>query len=240
MGRMVLAAVLMFVAHGALPQSENAVVRTFAGNTVRLLIPPGYCLIEKATPQGASIYALQEQLNQGLSVIGAIFVDCNDWSKRTENPSHPLRRYGSYTFPLTKGQERLTPEEFSREKFLQAIIEKESIEKGLRADASRDELNHALQLKLQEADNQTELAVGQTIFGLLAIDDHAAYAATGQSVNHPTESVRIVSVLAVTILNGIIVQTNLYAEDSRKAKGTFSRMLDEQKRNAARLVEKNR
>ncbi len=223
----------------AIAQQQESVIRSFAGRQVRLAIPAGYCLMGRDNPQGRLYYELQEKGNQGINVVAAMFADCKEWKIRQEDPSHRIRRHGSYLFQLIDGKETLAP--YSRENFLQEIVTQESKDQGLGlglgSRAYKEELSLRLNRKLKEADIPTASSVAQINLGLVAIDGYAAFYGFGVTVNYIRESPRINSIVASTIVNGVPVTINLY--DDYSSGGMFGRLLNEQKRNAESLVKAN-
>ena len=111
----VLAACPALAVAQAQSQTDKIVTRTFAGKPVRLVIPAGFCLIDRDSPSGRRFYQLQEELNRGTNVVGAIFADCKEWAQRQATPSYRIRRYGAYLFQLTGGKEVLFPSQVTRE-----------------------------------------------------------------------------------------------------------------------------
>lgn len=235
---LMLAALLMIVTHGALAQSERIVTRTFAGVAVRLVIPPGYCLIERDSSQGKLFYDLQEKGNLGINVVAAMFADCKEWAKRQATPSYRVRRHGSYLFQLTDSKETLIPAMYSREKYLRELTQLELRGLGLGSDASRDKINRTVNQRIKEAEVKTASSVGQLNIGLIAVNEHALFYGMGATLNYSTESPRMSNVVAMTLVNGVPISINIYADYDPK--GVFRRLLNQQKRNAERLVKANR
>jgi hypothetical protein len=222
-------------------QKEEIVVRTFAGKSVRLVIPSGYCLMDRDSPAGRPFYELRDQINQGTRVVGAIFADCKEWAQSQATPSYRIRRHGTYLFQLWDGKEALYPPRYTREEFLREFSRLEFEGKGVAAQASSqlDKLNQELAKGIAETEVRTRSSVEPVNVGLIAINEYAAFHGMGMTVKYPTESRRVSLVMATTFLdNGVPVFLNLYADYDPK--DVFKRLLDQQERNAKRLVEENR
>ena len=232
----VLIALLTVMPHDAFPQSQTTVPRVFAGMAIRLVIPTGYCLMDRESPQGRLYYALQEKGNENVNVVAAIFAECNEWATRQANPSYRIRRYGSYLFQLTDGIERLYPE-YTLETFVQEIANMEATAQGLGTNTSIDNLNQIINKKIKESDIKTATSVGPINVGLIAVEKYAVFYGMGSTVNYTTESPRISAVIASMLVNGIPATINLYDDYSQSE--IFSRLLNEQKQNAERFVKAN-
>ena len=234
----VLAACPMLAAAQSKSQTEKIVVRTFAGKSVRLVIPAGYCLMERDSPTGRPFYQLQEELNRGTNAVGAIFADCKEWAQRQATPSYRIRRYGTYFFQLTGGKEVLFPSQVTREAYLREISRVELDGKGLGSETSKDALGRKLAEGLATATVETASSVERPNLGLIAINDYAAFHGLTMTVKYSTESPRVSTVAATTSLdNGVPASITLTADYD--SKDVFKRLLNQQEQNAKRLVEEN-
>ncbi len=235
----VLAACPALAVAQAQSQTEKIVTRTFAGKPVRLVIPAGFCLIDRDSPSGRRFYQLQEELNRGTNVVGAIFADCKEWAQRQATPSYRIRRYGAYLFQLTGGKEVLFPSQVTREAYLREISRLESDRTSLGSETSKDELSRKLANGLATATVETASSVERLNLGLIALNDYAAFHGISMTVKYSPESPRISTVVAMTSLdNGVPASINLTADYDPK--DVFKRLLNQQERNAQRLVEENR
>lgn len=231
----VLAVIWAQFAHS---QTEKIVLSNFAGKTVKLFIPRGYCVIERDSPLGALHYQMQADGNKGKNTVAVLFADCKEWTTRLADNSYRLRHHGSYLFQLTQGEEQLVPFIYSREDYIQNSLAQELRSQGVDPKASRDEIDNLVKKRLKESNVRAPSISGPTNLGLIYNNEQALFYAVGMTLEYPNETPRISGVFAATLVAQVPTTINLYADYD--SKDNFSRLLAQQKKNVASLLAANR
>ena len=217
-------------------QPSNSASRSFAGVDVILPIPKGYCLIERDDPLGALHYQLQDDGNQGRNIVAVLFADCAEWARKKTDNSYRVRKRGSYLFILPKGEEKLLPLTYTRQKLVQGLVESEMSKQTFSSSKMRDEITKYVDDKLKSARIQVPTLASELNMGIIGISDYAVFMGVAMKVNYPNESSRITSVAAITAVNRVLISMNLYADYSDTI---FDVSLASQKLNIAALIAAN-
>ena len=105
------------------PDSAASPHFEFAGQTLVLPIPAGYCAISKDSEVGAELYKLQEQATNGAGKLAASFADCTELAKLQQDPKYKIRSFGNYMIPLLHGKETIFPAGAPPKGFTKAVME---------------------------------------------------------------------------------------------------------------------
>jgi hypothetical protein len=203
--------------------SQSFTESKFGPASIRLVIPKGYCKINRDDPLGALHYQLQERGNAGKNAVAILFSDCAEWAKRKADPAYVLQRHGNYLFQLTNGEEALLPPRITRADVIKIYTDYELKRDPATAGRLRDHLQEKL-AGLEFAPNFK----GHMNHGMIDADAVAVYLGTGSTLEYPTGTVRVVGVTAATTTRQIPVTLNLYGPVVQ-SKSPFGELLVQQK-----------
>lgn len=214
---------------------QTAVTANFAGVEVALVIPAGYCAIDRADEIGQQYYQLQEHGNSGRNKVAILFSDCNEWAKRKANPSYLLRRHGNYLFQLTRGQEMLLPVEMTRANLVKIYADYELKNAG--SNVARDGLTKHLNEKLKSAAVPAPEFAGSVNLGMIDQNADAAFMGLGATLIYPSGPYRFVGVTAATTTRRVPITLNLY--NSAEGGNPFNDLLIQQKKIIRAVIAQN-
>lgn len=214
--------------------AQTYVTASYGGQQLNLVIPRGYCVIDRKDEIGKLHYKLQEEGNAGRNAVQVLFSDCKEWAKRQGDPSYILKRHGSYLFQLTGGEELLLPVSLDYAEFIKIYTDdelKRSAGKGLN-------LTKVLEDKISRATVDAPALNSQVNYGLIDTSDKAVFLGIGATLQYPEELVRVTGVVAATLVKRVPLTINLY--DSTKGKtAPFKSLLTQQKDLVSKLLAAN-
>jgi hypothetical protein len=217
--------VLFFILCG---NAVNAATVTVAGRSLNLDPPRGYCQADKNHAERAIVEALEKSAGKG-PVVLMVFAQCDELNDLRQGKIKDLRRYGQYVALPVLGAIEPQPPGVIRVDFV------ESIAASFKSADSDSSARKDAKTPRQYPDVKTG---ERKSLGLLAKDANAAYigALQGFKSLSGNES-KLASVAAITLLNGIAVNTDLF--EVYTAGPDIDRLLDQQKSNVSALIAKN-
>ena len=210
--------------------SGDIVQQVFAGKSINLPIPAGYCAMPNDTPRGKAFYESQNKLKAGMYIVALVFAKCEELPMREANPPYQrIRNMGSYLFYLSDGNQALIWK--TRKAFLDQVAARAKVRGGTLMDDA--ELQAALNANLNKPG--TEMKDDNEAFA--GVDGNAAFFATITTVSYPNGSETNAGFTALTLVNGIPVGVNLY--DELADSDTLKRLRSAQEQNMSRLMQIN-
>jgi len=232
--RKTIAAVfLLLVTTVASAQKEAIIEEEFDGRSVMLIIPAGFCYIPKDA--GAEMYAIMNRLQNGMNTVAAMFMDCKELAIVARDPGYVVKRHGMYLFNRTNGQEKALPESADRGTFVAKMLEAEMGGRGV--ESKKDFISTEISKRLL-AEKQLGVGVGGINVGIIDHTPDTLYYGMGMTASHAGRDKRVSAVLAMTVLNRVVVNLNLY--DDHDPKNGFTRLLAASKQVSAKLDQFNR
>lgn len=215
-------------------QAQTYVAASYGGQQLNLVIPRGYCVIDRKDEIGKLHYKMQEEANVGRNAVQVLFSDCKEWAKRQSDPSYLLKRHGSYLFQLTRGEELLIPVTLGYAEFIKIYTDHE-----LKRNAGKGvNLTKAMEDTLSRATVDAPALNSPVNYGLIDTSDKAVFFGFGATLQYPEELVRVTGVIAATLVKRVQVSINLY--DSTKGKtAPFKSLLTQQKELVSKLLAAN-
>ncbi len=211
--------------------AQTSLPSSFGGQPLNLVIPKGYCVIDRKDEIGALHYTLQEKGNIGRNTVAMLFADCKEWARRQTDSSYILKKHGSYLFQLTKGDVLLLPRNFTRADLIKAYVDSDS----KRSAMGEPEFTKELKDRLARATVDTPTLNGSVNYGLIDKNEYAVFWGIGSTFQYPGEVVRVTGVVAATLVKQVKVSINLY--DSTKGQSApFKHLLEQQKDLTTRLL----
>lgn len=193
----------------ALPWTAPALAETFtfAGRTVIVDPPAGYCALDQARPGEATMIAAIEKLQQPTNHLVMELIDCDQLAQIRAGTRTDFTRYGQVLVTLSNGEVK-PARGYSRAGFLEAAArELPSIDPDRVADEVRDRLRNAV---------PGSAISGAQFLGLIKRDDLAIY--LGLTMGTISRDGRPVTaggmgVDAVTLVNEIPISLAFYRAD---------------------------
>lgn len=199
--RTTIAAALMLGTLLLIPwlQVARAQDQVFAGRSIAIAPPQGYCALDPTQPQDAALLAQQQKLQQQ-SKLALMFLDCGDLNALRDGGSAAPQRYGT------------------------ALVLEQQGEVHAIANASRTDFVHAVARPLATTNlddirrqlgrpEQAAAEGGIRVLGVIKADERAVYLAVAidsVSVDGKPTLAGIVGVTAITLVNRIPLSLNLY------------------------------
>jgi len=203
----------------------------FAGRSLEIEPPQGYCALDRSHPDEAQMLDLQERLQKRQNRVAMMFLECQDLAQRRAGNADDPQRYGMVLIPQPQGEVRAIPD-MTRAEFVAAVAKPLP---QLDADAlSRDIGDQVGQAVPGATVNNVKL------LGVLKQDARAVYVGVsvgGMSQDGKTVSDGAVGITAITLVNQIPVSLNLY-----RVKGgaeAIPGLLADQQRNVDALIAAN-
>ena len=199
----------------------SAATVNVAGRSLVLDPPQGYCQGDKNKAERPIIESLEKGAGAGAIVL-MVFARCDELEHLRSGKVKNLQHYGQY-MAVPVGGGRVTPQPAG-------VIRADFIEN----------VAGSLQSPAQKMPDQyPDLAAGQIkSIGLLDKDANAAYMGALQGFKAPSgDTVKVASIAAITLLNGIVLSTDLF--EAYTTAPAFEGLLKQQKTNAKALVAKN-
>jgi hypothetical protein len=204
-------------------QAQTFVNARFGTSQVRLVIPKGYCVIDRNDSLGSLHYKMQADGNKGRNSVALLFADCGEWAKRKADNSYLLRHHGNYLFQLTNSQELLLPETTTRADLIQIYTDYELKSAGVR----QENLTKFLEEKLKTGSVKGSSLNSQVNFGMIDKNSLAFFSGSGATLRYPNEVLRINGVTAATLTRQVPISINLYGSDGGQR--PFDGLLAQQK-----------
>lgn len=205
---------------------ETPIVQSFAGRSINLVVPQGYCAIGDGTEQEREWHRVQTIINAGRNKAILDFADCTQLAKFIDDQNYRIRDYGGYLISLSP--RAVYPLDYPRAEFLATVprqirkVDPKLIE---------EELNE----KFKDA------GIGPTVkeatLGIVETNADAAFLVTGGFVEDAGQRTRKIVVTAITLAKGLFISIHL-CSDYRNQE-TFLQLLVAQRRLAAEFVAAN-
>jgi hypothetical protein len=192
-----------------------------AGRSLVLDPPQGYCQTDKNKAERPIVESLEKGAGPGTIVL-MVFARCDELESLRIGKMKNLQHYGQY-MAVPVGGPRVTPQPAG----------------VIRADFIAN-IAASIESPAQKMPDQyPDLAAGQSkSIGLLDKDPNAAYVAALQGFKAPSgDTLKIASVAAITLINGIVVNTDLFEVYTMAP--AFEDLLKQQKTNMKTVVAKN-
>jgi hypothetical protein len=175
----------------------------FAGQTINLVIPYGYCVIPQNTKQGKPFYDLQAKGNSSINIVAVIFADCEEWKHHEADGSYTLNRTGNYLFQLTEGKQALVPKGTTRFDYIKLVTGTDF--------SMEDKLESTVNTKIAKTGTKTG-TIKDINLGVVEADENAVYFAMVSTIKYQNEevSLQIGGTIAMTIINLIPTSMNIY------------------------------
>jgi hypothetical protein len=223
-----LAALLAIVALNAAGAAQPPIKQEVEGRPVQYVVPEGYCTLNRDNAREQQWLERLVKGNEGRNTIAVMFARCDELERYRKSKDYRVRRYGFYALTLTQGKLVLLPADYSREKYLAEV--KPYVDKTTRAavdEAARKAAREGDKSKVSSAKMEVRGADGNAIY----VVSDSIYEARGTRT-------RVESATALTLVKGIPVSLHLL-QDQGDAKQR-ERLLDQQKKAAARFVGANK
>ena len=233
----IILALFMGLACPASAQADTIVSASFGGAEVRLVIPKGYCAIDRTDPLGAIHYKMQDEGNKGKNAVGLLFADCAEWAKRQADNSYLLKHHGSYLFQLTNGQELLLPITATRDDLIKIYVDYELKKAELPIGARDQDLMKILKEKLATSSINGPTLNSPINYGMIDKNTQAVFLGGGMNLQYPEDVVRVNFVTAATLVRRVSLSINLYGPNV--VQKPFSDLLVQQKSLVKNLVAAN-
>jgi len=198
------------------------------GVPVKLLVPAGFCVVDRNSAFGKNLHDLQERAQKGVNTVLLTYIDCAELARINSKAQTGMTSYGNYLTPLNAGRATKVPAGYSRQ---QAIDEIAKAIPAMDAATMQDRANERL--------NKEGVNLGKLTSGLLGKDENALYIgiAANAAPSGGSAGARVRCVTLMTVLKGYAVSGNLYGPADGGA--PFEKLLAAQKKNAALLVKAN-
>ncbi len=215
---------LLFVCGNAV----GAATVTVAGRSINLDPPQGYCQADKNHAERAIVESLEKGAGKG-PVVLMVFARCDELNDFRHGKIKDLHRYGQYlALPIGGAIEAQPP----------GVIRIDFVESVAAGFQSTDSISAAPK-DAKTPRQYPDVGTGERkTLGLLAKDANAAYIGALQGFKGASgDALKLASVAAITLLNGIAVNTDLF--EVYTAEPDIDRLLEQQKSNASALIAKN-
>jgi len=184
---------------GLAPAAPGTAAKTdvtfdYAGQTLTLPLPPGNCLIDKDSATGQELYKLQEETNQGQTIIGALFADCAALADMEKNTDSRMPVFGMYMLMLNKGKQVLLPAGANTSAYVRNALN------GVDAATVERTADTALAAASDSADASKDAPPIP-----LTYDENAIYLGAVWTANDDKKKEKLCGVFAVTVINRVPV-----------------------------------
>jgi hypothetical protein len=194
-----LAAATVFV--GLAMQAAAAEQMVFAGQTLNIEPPAGYCALDRSRAAEASLLAAQEGAQRDANRIALAFAECNDLAKARESGTYDLAAYGMVLVPLQHGN----------------VVKYTGSRPAFVADAAKQfgdfDADKAMETAKARIKESGVTVTGLRMLGVLAKDDTALYLGVtldGVADASGGSPQRVLGIVALTLVNEIAVSINIY------------------------------
>jgi len=221
-----LAAVSIAAALAA--QAASAEQMVFAGQTLDIEPPAGYCAVDRGRAAEASLLAAQEGAQRDANRIALVFVECRDLAKARESGTYDLSDYGMVLLPLQRGN----------------VVKYTGTRPGFVAEAAKQfgdfDADKALETAKARIKEAGVTVTGMRMLGVLGRDDTALYlgiALDGAADAAGRSPQRVLGIIALTVVNEIAVSINVYRAGA--SEDAIPAMIAQDKANVAALIAAN-
>ncbi|OQA33910.1 MAG: hypothetical protein BWY57_00876 [Betaproteobacteria bacterium ADurb.Bin341] len=209
---------------------------TLAGRKIQVVLPAGYCKLDRSNPVDAEVIRVGMSLvDSRTTEVLAIFGACGELDELRRGRRETLSNYGQVLAMKTKG-EIVPVANPSRQAFIKqlgnisidSLVDKNAFEKATKAAEAR----------YRKALNDENVALEAQRPSLLHADANAAYLAVqGRVAEEKDKPYHVFSVMGLTLVNGLVISINL----CEKFKGIppVSSVLARQQKAMAALVAAN-
>ena len=221
-----LAAAIVFV--GLAMQAAAAEQMVFAGQTLNIEPPAGYCALDRSRAAEASLLAAQEGAQRDANRIALAFVECNDLAKARQSGTYDLAAYGMVLVPLQHGN----------------VVKYTGSRSGFVAEAAAHfgdfDADKAIETAKARIKESGVTVTGVRMLGVLAKDDAALY--LGVTLDGVADASggsprRVLGIVAFTLVNEIAVSINIYQAGA--SEDAIPAMIAQDKANVAALIAAN-
>ncbi|HVM81049.1 MAG TPA: hypothetical protein VMU06_18660 [Stellaceae bacterium] len=221
-----LAAAIVFV--GLAMQAAAAEQMVFAGQTLNIEPPAGYCALDRSRAAEASLLAAQEGAQRDANRIALAFVECNDLAKARQSGTYDLAAYGMVLVPLQHGD----------------VVKYTGSRSGFVAEAAAHfgdfDADKAIETAKARIKESGVTVTGVRMLGVLAKDDAALY--LGVTLDGVADASggsprRVLGIVAFTLVNEIAVSINIYQAGA--SEDAIPAMIAQDKANVAALIAAN-
>ena len=197
------------------------------GRTVGIQLPPGYCILKRDSQLGKAWHRQIQEMNAELSVLGLVFVDCEDLRQKEQDMNFIAARYGAATVVAPNGQVSLF--NGSRAEYIRQIA---AIDPPSPEEFAKSVTDSFARLSTPSASRGAGI-----LLGLMDKDENAAYFGQASISFYPSGPVRMDTLTVWTLVDQLPIAVHLYMRD--EGDETFKQLLAQGKRLAADMLKAN-